>query len=598
MRTPTPEQRSVIENPSRIRLVKAAPGSGKTWLVAEIIRRELEHWDRGRGGIAALSFTRVGGEEIRQAVGCELVHPHFVGTLDAFLFKYVVRPFLQQVRPGTARPRLIPAEWSPEDWRKLPGGVDFSVPNKKAPYNTFKAVFVGESEGGVRIAYPRRYQSDLQNLDETTALRVLGIKEELWNKLGWLTHSDAAFLAALILADDTAGPTVLAEVTRRFPFVIVDELQDTGWFLGRSIRSILAFQGTRGLLVGDPDQAIYEFSGAHPDLFDVYAELPDAAPLFLKTTRRCCPAICRVADELSQSGRTTQPNREQSGRAFLLSYKGFRDAITRLREHLNAEVGTKSIKIIARRHKTITEVTGKPPNTPVPLGSPCLNHMQRAVSLFRERRQAKALAAAKAALELAEFKREGCEDSDLLQRGVDPGQWKRIAVECLLRANEEVAGESLFDWGMRTRDSIHERLKPLADRPECRIEARGVGKPYKKHQGTERSGFLFQPESVARIGPTIPIQTVHAVKGETHDTTVLISPPSRRADRCPSAVWWSDDPADLEERRIAYVAVTRTKGDLIVCVCEESFDRLQQDRAKFVALFECMSVEDFIAGRL
>src|SRR5688572_10931479 len=102
MRTPTIEQQEVINSRTRIRVVRAAPGSGKTWLVAELIRDELSRWPTRSNGIAALSFTRVGGDEIRKATGQELGHPHFVGTIDAFLFRYVIRPFLQKCFPELA----------------------------------------------------------------------------------------------------------------------------------------------------------------------------------------------------------------------------------------------------------------------------------------------------------------------------------------------------------------------------------------------------------------------------------------------------------------------------------------------------------------
>lgn len=42
MRTPTPEQQKVLDSgDARIRLVRAVPGSGKTWLVAELLRGKL-----------------------------------------------------------------------------------------------------------------------------------------------------------------------------------------------------------------------------------------------------------------------------------------------------------------------------------------------------------------------------------------------------------------------------------------------------------------------------------------------------------------------------------------------------------------------------
>lgn len=74
MRKATPEQQAVLDNTARVRIVRAVPGSGKTWLVAELIRQKLRTRTMRGSGIAALSFTRVGGDEIRKAVGHELNH--------------------------------------------------------------------------------------------------------------------------------------------------------------------------------------------------------------------------------------------------------------------------------------------------------------------------------------------------------------------------------------------------------------------------------------------------------------------------------------------------------------------------------------------
>jgi superfamily I DNA/RNA helicase len=85
------------------------------------------------------------------------------------------------------------------------------------------------------------------------------------------------------------------------------------------------------------------------------------------------------------------------------------------------------------------------------------------------------------------------------------------------------------------------------------------------------------------------------VKGETHDLTVFVCPDPDQASRCPSVVWWSDAAEHQEERRIAFVAVTRTRGHLIVCVSAQCLARLRETRADFVKSFECMSIDDFIA---
>ena len=140
MRTPTSEQLVVLENKARIRVVRAAPGSGKTWLVAEVIRQALNTCSKRTSGIAALSFTRIGGDEIRKAMGYELDHPHFVGTIDAFLFRYIIRPHLRRVFSWFAEPRLVIGEWGAEHWDRL--GSDQSTNVNKI--NLFGCAYIGE----------------------------------------------------------------------------------------------------------------------------------------------------------------------------------------------------------------------------------------------------------------------------------------------------------------------------------------------------------------------------------------------------------------------------------------------------------------------
>jgi superfamily I DNA/RNA helicase len=93
----------------------------------------------------------------------------------------------------------------------------------------------------------------------------------------------------------------------------------------------------------------------------------------------------------------------------------------------------------------------------------------------------------------------------------------------------------------------------------------------------------------------VPVMTVHGVKGETHDITVFVCPDNTGSNHCPSTIWWSADEKDREEKRIAYVAMTRTQGDLILLVSDNCFERLRISRRPFVESFECLTVDEFIA---
>lgn len=595
MRKPTPEQQAVLENKARVRVVRAAPGSGKTWLVAEVIRQALDTWPTRTSGIAALSFTRVGGDEIRKAVSHELGHPHFVGTIDAFLFRYVIRPHLRKVFSWFADPRIVMGESGAKHWKyyahKQKTTVDSSE-GKSKNINLFGCVCIGEARGEAVMKHRLHPNRPLQPLTGDDLLRVKNAKMEIWKKHGLLTHSDAALWASKILEHPTLGAVVRAEVIRRFPFLIVDELQDTGHFLGKSIRLLLEEHTARSVLVGDPDQAIYEFTGARPDLFNTFEAIAGAVTLPLASSRRCPSAVVNAAIHVKDTGGVIG-HHDSVGRALLVRYSDMVVDVSKVVEATQANRGTAKLKVIARTNATVEDIAGQQASAAPSLHCPVLTHMHRATVEFRQGRNTSALASARAAIELAVFQHEGVNDEEITAANIVPDDWKALAVRCILKANAIITTSTLFDWQAQAGVMLDEEISSFSLGASFTFVA-GQLKP-KKHKGWEKpsSNFLPQPNSGGQALAGIPVQTVHGVKGETHDVTVFVCPPTNDAN-CPSVVWWSTNDNDREVKRIAYVAMTRTRRDLIVCVSEDCYERLVAARTAFVESFECMTVAEYV----
>ena len=64
----------------------------------------------------------------------------------------------------------------------------------------------------------------------------------------------------------------------------------------------------------------------------------------------------------------------------------------------------------------------------------------------------------------------------------------------------------------------------------------------------------------------------------------------------PSNLWWSSSPNDREKRRITYVAMTRTKGDLLVWMGSKSYDDLVVRRQDFVKSFENLELTEALSA--
>lgn len=107
----TPEQRAVCYQDGSF-VVRACPGSGKTRTTATRFAWKIANWRNRHSGVAALSFTNVAWKEISQQLvnlglqGCPS-WPHFLGTIDAFVNRYVFLPFGHIVMGCKSRPEIV-----------------------------------------------------------------------------------------------------------------------------------------------------------------------------------------------------------------------------------------------------------------------------------------------------------------------------------------------------------------------------------------------------------------------------------------------------------------------------------------------------------
>lgn len=90
----TDKQNEILDkNKNGLFVVKAAPGSGKTYTIAKKAMDLIENWDSA-GGLALLSFTNIAVNEMKEKFkffdsSFEVRYPHFIGTLDSFINNYI-----------------------------------------------------------------------------------------------------------------------------------------------------------------------------------------------------------------------------------------------------------------------------------------------------------------------------------------------------------------------------------------------------------------------------------------------------------------------------------------------------------------------------
>ena len=81
--------------------VQAAPGSGKTTLLVAKLDLLARRWQRPLSGVCVLSHTNAARYEVehrlhdRDAAAKLLSYPHFIGTITAFIHRFLAMPYLR-----------------------------------------------------------------------------------------------------------------------------------------------------------------------------------------------------------------------------------------------------------------------------------------------------------------------------------------------------------------------------------------------------------------------------------------------------------------------------------------------------------------------
>jgi DNA helicase II / ATP-dependent DNA helicase PcrA len=498
--------------------------------------------------------------------------PHFVGTIDAFLLRFVVQPFAQLLGFCSLGARLLPdALVRTLEFPSIPyGGKSF----ESASVFNYTLCAGTEANPGfrVRTAYGRSSEVPLE-----VSRRVLAAKENEWAKRGRVTHSDCQYLASRILSEVNTSSQVLSLVTTRFPVILVDEFQDTGWFLGRAMLKLLS-RVRKGLVVGDPDQAIFQFAGADRALFDKADECANASSMHLDESHRSAKRIVSVVSMLSRSGKQVRALSDApDGRAVLLVHDDAVPAAASVVAGLHA----KSISMDSE----VAILVRKGYQERVLQWHPFKGVSKRVCDAIAElrtgsSRKANALFAREVSGLL--LKLETPSDQELAAKGIDAAQWRRCVARALFLVEACCDDESWNEWIIRVRAIF----AGIAD--EFGLDKAALSSTLKKNikeGASRRESTVVQTLSLSATG-VHALMTIHAAKGREFDAVVVLVPkPHGLYAECPATSWWDSDP-ESEEREIAYVACSRAKTTLCIAVHRESYEELVRERREFVSLFE------------
>jgi len=234
----------------------AAPGSGKTTIVATKVAILLEQW-KSRAGILVLSHTNVAKAEVQQKLGqasassATLQPPHFIGTIQAFVDAFLALPFLR------AHDRCVSqidddAFASTADMLKpkvIPYNIQYSL-SSRSNWRDIHRYLELVPRGAGKIQAGRRKMP-------TSTTATYKALEDLKSKIsdrGIFRFSDMFHFAHSYLDEN---PNAILGIRARFPYVILDEAQDCDEMQLELLDRLFKADSVVFQRFGDENQAIF-----------------------------------------------------------------------------------------------------------------------------------------------------------------------------------------------------------------------------------------------------------------------------------------------------------------------------------------------------
>lgn len=271
-------------------LVLAGAGSGKTRVLVHRIAWLIQVVNASPHSILSVTFTNKAAAEMRARIEQMLgMNPAgmWVGTFHGLAHR-LLRAHWQEA--GLAENFQI---LDSDDQQRLVKRVirELGLDEQRWPVRQAQWFINGQKDEGLR---PQHIQPG-GDLFLATMLKIYETYEAACARAGVIDFSEL-LLRALDLWRDKPG--LLEHYQRRFRHILVDEFQDTNAVQYAWLR-LLARDGDSLMVVGDDDQSIYGWRGAKIENIHQYSrDFPDAETIRLEQNYRSSAGILKAANAL------------------------------------------------------------------------------------------------------------------------------------------------------------------------------------------------------------------------------------------------------------------------------------------------------------
>ncbi|MEZ6139379.1 MAG: UvrD-helicase domain-containing protein [Zavarzinella sp.] len=339
----TEEQLEAVTHLHGPLLVLAGAGSGKTRVITRRVAWLLEQGVRP-SNILAITFTNKAAGEMKQRV--EAVVPGnqvWVSTFHSLGVR-LLRQYADRI--GISRDFSI---FDVDDRTKL---VKLSMERANIDNVKITPEQVGHAISKAKnlLLTPEKYARSNSDYFTSNVAMIYSHYQKRMREANAMDFDDLLYIPALLLKHDEE---IRAELDARFRYILIDEYQDTNT-AQYELAKALSKDYRNLCVVGDPDQSIYRWRGSDiRNILDFEKDFPEAKVVTLAKNYRSTPAILHAASHLIAN------NRERKKKTLIASKPEgapVRHLVFETGQHEAASIAQlikKSVQLGLRRYRDI-----------------------------------------------------------------------------------------------------------------------------------------------------------------------------------------------------------------------------------------------------
>ena len=301
--------------------VYAGPGAGKTYFLVENVKNIVttnESVARSRARkVLCITYTNAAVDEIKRRLE-KYVDYVEAYTIHGFIIEHIIKPFQDELINIMKSDFNISVSPKGTISSQIEGlGILHGI-DKEEIYNFIKSTNPGqfdldafnyskkimgevEVDNDLFLKSKKSGEEIIHKIKASSRIKedhIVPLKQYIWSVVRKLTHDEILYFGYRILENN---PTALYALRVKFPFVFVDEFQDTNP-LQTLLVKLIGQKSTKIIVVGDIAQSIYSFQGAKPSDFNNFCIDTENDVLYsINGNRRSTQNVVNFCNFLRQS---------------------------------------------------------------------------------------------------------------------------------------------------------------------------------------------------------------------------------------------------------------------------------------------------------